>query len=169
MQAIVIRPAELKDAAALNSIRRHKEVFMSLMALPSETIRSTEDFLASRTARDHLMCAEITGNDGPFIVGMAGLHIKPLLRERHGAEIGIMVHPDFFRQGVGTALMDAIVDLADKWLMLKRLELSVYPDNIAAIKLYKNFGFVEEGVMKYAGIRHGNYTDIVLMARYKLA
>lgn len=137
------------------------------MALPSDTLRSTEEFLQNCTNDDHMFCAEIIDHKGPRIIGMVGLHVKSLLRQRHSAEIGIVVHPDFSRQGVGSALMNSIVDLADNWLMQKRLELMVYPDNSVAIKLYEKFGFVREGLMKYAGIRHGTYADLLLMARYR--
>ena len=38
----------------------------------------------------------------------------------HGAELGILVHTDYQNQGVGTALMKTVLDLADNWLMLVR-------------------------------------------------
>src|SRR5712691_4482721 len=49
---------------------------------------------------------------------------------------------------VGTALMTAAIDLADNWLDLSRLELTVYTDNEAAMRLYKKLGFVIEGTHK---------------------
>jgi L-phenylalanine/L-methionine N-acetyltransferase len=164
--SLIIRPVELKDATDINVIRRMPGVFENLMATPSETVRSNEDFIGRQADDDHLFCAEITKDGKPMVVGMAGVHIKKLLRQRHVAELGIMVHKDYWGQGIGRQLIEALMDLADNWLMLKRLELTVYPENLAAIKLYEKFGFVREGVMKFAGIRHGAYADIVMMARY---
>ncbi len=37
--------------------------------------------------------------------------------------------------------MSEILDLADNWLMLVRIELGVFTDNEKAIKLYEKFGF----------------------------
>src|SRR5207342_1549165 len=79
---------------------------------------------------------------GDEIVGELGLHTFPNLpRRRHVAQLGMGVREDWQGKGAGTALMRAVVDLADNWLQLTRLELEVYTDNEAAIKLYKNFGF----------------------------
>ncbi len=41
--------------------------------------------------------------------------------------------------------MSEILDLADTWLMLVRIELGVFTDNEKAIKLYEKFGFEIEG------------------------
>ena len=48
-------------------------------------------------------------------------------------------------RGVGTALIAAVIDLADRWLNLKRLELQVWSDNHRAIALYERFGFRSVG------------------------
>jgi putative acetyltransferase len=64
--------------------------------------------------------------------------------------------------------MTAILDLADNWLMLKRVELSVFVDNEPALALYRSFGFVVEGTKKFAAIRNGAYMDEYLMARYQI-
>ena len=77
------------------------------------------------------------------------------------------VHPDHWGQGVGSALMAAIVDLADNWLALKRVELEVYTDNAAAIHLYEKFGFVLEGTKRKFAFREGEYVDAHVMARVK--
>jgi putative acetyltransferase len=63
--------------------------------------------------------------------------------------------------------MEAILDIADNWLKLKRVELCVFTDNQSAISLYKKMGFVVEGTKKFAAIRDGSYIDEYLMARYQ--
>lgn len=86
----------------------------------------------------------------------------------------MVVREDWQGRGVGTALMRAAIDLAERWLQLRRLELTVYPDNEPAIRLYRKFGFVEEGRMRgYAfrdggyAFRDGAYADAILMARLR--
>jgi putative acetyltransferase len=44
--------------------------------------------------------------------------------------------------------MREIVDAADNWFDIKRLDLTVFTDNAAAIRLYEKFGFEPEGVTK---------------------
>jgi putative acetyltransferase len=50
---------------------------------------------------------------------------------RHVGSIGMAVRDDWQGKGVGTALMEAALDLADNWLNLTRIELRVYTDNAA--------------------------------------
>jgi putative acetyltransferase len=77
------------------------------------------------------------------------------------------VRDDWQGKGVGTALMQAAVGLADNWLNLVRLELEVFTDNEPAVKLYKKFGFVVEGTLSRFAFRDGQYVDTLAMARIK--
>jgi putative acetyltransferase len=70
-------------------------------------------------------------------------------------------------QGVGTALLAALLDLADNWLGLRRLELQVYTDNAAAVRLYETFGFLIEGTARQLALRGGVYVDAYSMARLR--
>jgi L-phenylalanine/L-methionine N-acetyltransferase len=63
--------------------------------------------------------------------------------------------------------MEAALDLADNWLDLTRVELSVYTDNAAAVALYKKFGFEIEGTRRRYAFRNGEYADAYSMARIK--
>lgn len=162
----MIRPVEERDARDINVIRRSPDVAINLIALPSESIQQNLEFLSKQTQDDHLFVAETVNENKTLVIGLAGLHVKKLARQRHSAILGLMVHGDFQGKGVGTKLMETLVDLADNWLLLKRLELTVYTDNLFAIKLYENFGFVKEGTMKYAVVRRGELTDSLMMARY---
>jgi putative acetyltransferase len=167
--SLVIRPVELRDARDINALRRLPGVYENILALPSESIVQNEEFIAKNVSSsdDHLFCAEVEQQGIKRVIGMAGLHVHKLPRQRHCASLGIMVHSDFHGQGIGRKLMETVLDLADNWLMLKRLDLTVFPDNQAAIKLYEKYGFVIEGTMKFAAMRNGKYEDFLLMARYR--
>jgi putative acetyltransferase len=100
------------------------------------------------------------------IVGSAGLHpASPSLRRRHALGMGISVAKEWQRQGVGSRLMAALLDAADRWLGCLRIELHVYTDNAAAIALYRKFGFEHEGTHRAYALRDGRYVDSHAMAR----
>lgn len=100
------------------------------------------------------------------VIGQLGLHTFPNTpRRRHVGQLGMAVRDDWHGKGAGTALMQAAVDLADKWLNLRRLELDVYVDNTAALQLYTKFGFVTEGTLVGYAFREGAYVDAYVMAR----
>ena len=101
------------------------------------------------------------------VIGMIGLH-READRRAHAASIGMAVHDAYAGRGAGSALMAAVVDLADNWLQLKRLELSVYADNPPAIALYERFGFEREGLLRAYAWRGGAFVDAVTMARLRL-
>ena len=78
-----------------------------------------------------------------------------------------MVRDDWHGKGVGTAMMRAVIDLADKWLNLARIELTVFTDNESAIALYRKFGFEIEGTHRKYAFRDGEFVDAYAMARIK--
>jgi putative acetyltransferase len=86
---------------------------------------------------------------------------------KHAAYLGMAVHDKWQSKGVGTALMKAAIDLADNWLDLSRLELTVYTDNEPAMRLYKKLGFVVEGTHRKYAFRDGVYVDAYCMARVR--
>jgi L-phenylalanine/L-methionine N-acetyltransferase len=102
------------------------------------------------------------------IAGRLGLSTDPSRpRRKHAGGIGMAVHDDFQGRGVGTALLQAAIDMADNWLNLQRLELTVFVDNEPAVRLYKKCGFEIEGTLRRHSFRAGHYFDVYYMARLK--
>jgi putative acetyltransferase len=79
----------------------------------------------------------------------------------------MMVRDDWRGKGIGTALMQAVIDLTDRWLNLTRIELTVFTDNESAIALYRKFGFEIEGTLRKYAFRDGAFVDAYSMARVK--
>jgi putative acetyltransferase len=82
------------------------------------------------------------------VVGMVSEHTFPDLPwRRHVGAIDIVVRAGWQGKGLGKALMHARLDLADARLDPTRLELEVYTDNEAAVRLYERLGFELEGTL----------------------
>lgn len=163
-----IRPICPGDGKGFNELRRMPGVFENILGIPSERIKRNEDYIVNMDNNTHQFVAVVKEASGEEkIIGTAGLNIFANSRLRHSASIGIMVHKDYQGKGVGTKLMEAIIDVADNWLMLVRIELTVFADNEKAINLYKKFNFEVEGLKKKAGIRNGEYVDELMMARIR--
>lgn len=161
-----IRPINSGDGKGLNELRRMPGVFENILGIPSERIQQNEDFVVNMDSNQHQFVAISKVKDNEeIIVGTAGLSVNGSHRMRHSGNIGIMIHKDYQNQGVGSALIAALIDVADNWLMLVRLELTVFEKNERAIHLYEKFGFEKEGLKRLAAIKEGKYENEYLMAR----
>lgn len=159
-----IRHAEPNDYEALRAVFAGPKAVWGVLQLPFPSAEMWRRRLAEPVGGAFNLLACHEGE----VVGQLDLHTFPNKpRRRHAGQIGLTVRDDWQGKGVGTALMQAAVDLADNWLNLNRLELEVYTDNEPALRLYKKFGFTVEGTLVRFAFRDGQYVDAHTMARLK--
>jgi putative acetyltransferase len=155
----IIRPMRPEDAVHWYESRIQPQVIWGTLQLP--TINLEEVRNQTQPHPDvHKLVAEVDGK----VVGSVVMRVGTGAR-RHTGSLGITVHDAYQGRGIGKALMAAILDLADNALMLERVELEVYTDNQRAIHLYRQFGFVDEGIVPRAARRDGQWADLLYMGR----
>jgi len=164
MVDVNVRHAEPDDAEAIHRILSGPRATAGTLQMPLQSVEGirTRFFSETREGLYHLVAYV-----DEEVVGHLGLETFTRPRRRHVGEIGMAVRDDWQGKGVGTALMEAALDLADNWLNLTRIELSVYTDNAAGIALYKKFGFEIEGTHRRYAFRNGEYVDAYSMARIR--
>jgi len=161
--AISIRRAEPGDYEAMQRIFSGPLVVRGTLQLPFPSVETWRKRLEDTPEG----LVRLVACSEQEVVGQLDIHTFPNHpRRRHAGQLGMAVRDDFQGQGVGTALMAAAVDLADRWLNLLRLELEVYVDNPPAVRLYQKFGFTIEGALSRYGFRDGQYVDVYAMARF---
>lgn len=101
-----------------------------------------------------------------IIVGDVGL-TRLANRRAHVGSIGMGVHDNYAGRGIGQALIGEILAICDRWLNLRRVELTVYTDNERAVRLYERNGFAKEGHFRDFAFRDGSYVDAYTMARLR--
>jgi putative acetyltransferase len=161
---ISIRHSEPDDYEALHRIFSGPKAIWGTLQLPFPSRERWRKRLAEPSEGLFSLVASVEDD----VVGSLGLRTFPNRpRRRHAGGIGMAVRDDWHGQGVGTALMEAAIDLADNWLNLRRLELTVFTDNAPAIHLYRKVGFVTEGTLVDYVFRDGVYVDCFTMARVR--
>jgi putative acetyltransferase len=161
---VSIRHAEPADAEALHRILVDRGVVQGTLQLPFQTVEGVRKWLSDKPEGLYVLVACVDEE----VVGNLDLSTAPSIpRRRHAGDIAMAVREDWRGKGIGTALMEAALNLADNWLDLTRVELTVYSDNAGGVALYEKFGFEIEGTHRRYALRNGEYVDAYSMARLR--
>ncbi|WP_342360141.1 GNAT family N-acetyltransferase [Terrarubrum flagellatum] len=163
LSSLTIRATRVDDYEAIATLVNLPGFRAGTLRLPFRRPELTRKWLETQSPDDVSIVALRDG----VVVGQAGLE-RQGGRRSHAARLGMGVHDDHCGQGVGGTLLKALIDAADDWLDLRRIELTVYADNARAIRLYEKFGFEKEGVLRAYAFRAGVYVDALAMARLRM-
>ncbi|WP_108651196.1 GNAT family N-acetyltransferase [Dongshaea marina] len=161
--SVTIRHIEKGDYKQIHAMFTEPAIYEGTLQLPYPSLQKWQQRLDEQSPNQHTLVAILDDS----IVGMLGLQTEQNPRRRHVATFGITVSTKFQGRGIGSKLLAAATELADNWLNTKRIELTVYTDNSAAIALYKKHGFEIEGTSCAFAFRNGSYVDAFHMARVR--
>lgn len=117
-----------------------------LLTYPDENsfdVIQESQFLKEKTDSENEI--EIIAIVNDTIIGTAGIEaVGTKYKVRHRAEFGISVLKEFWGLGIGQALMTSCIECA-KSAGYSQLELNVVAENVRALSMYKQAGFVEYG------------------------
>lgn len=137
---------------------------MGTLQVPYPTEEAWKQRLETIPEGSVSLVAEVDGK----VIGHAAIICRSKSpRRKHVGEIGMAVHPGWKRKGIGSSLLEALLDLSERWLNLSRIELTVFVDNEAAVGLYKKYGFEIEGTHKNYAFRDGEFVDCYCMAKLR--
>ena len=156
-----IRPLHTTDAKSLHDIMTHTAVTEMLLKLPCMEFSETVEWVEKTSPQQHRLALEKNG----IIIGTGTLTQGQNQRINHSANINVMVYPDYWGQGVGTAVTNALLNIADNWLDLKRVQAEPFTHNTAAINLFKKFGFETEGIRHMVAFGAGKWLDDHVLVR----
>jgi len=96
--------------------------------------------------------------------GIANLYLQPYKKLAHQCLFAIIVDEKFRGKGIGTKLLQDLMQLAKERFKIELLHLEVYEGN-PAIRLYERLGFQVYGKQRHF-VKEGNqYLDKILMQR----
>ena len=109
------------------------------------------------------LCIDAKHNEGWKLIGNSGLFSVDW-RNRN-AEFGIFIGDrSYWNKGYGTEVVKLILQHGFSTLNLHRIYLTVFADNLPAIRVYEKIGFVHEGRHRQAEFHDGQYHDKLFMS-----
>lgn len=97
------------------------------------------------------------------LIGISGIDMKDKI-EKHIGVFGISVAKDFRGEGIGSKLMELVIEEVEKNLTgLEIITLGVFSNNDLAKKMYQRFGFVEYGSLPKGIKLEKEYADHIYM------
>ena len=116
----------------------------------------------------HLRYGRLVARAGERIKGWAALSAVSGRCVYAGvAETSIYVGEDSRGQGIGSALLAALLPISEAngvWT----LQAGIFPENVGSVRLHKGFGFREVGVRERIGRMNGIWRDTLLLERRSL-
>ena len=158
-----IRDIKIEDYKEIGKIRKMPGVMENILSNKDEEEELIKEKIINRGKNQYWYVAEENGK----VIGLGILMNHGNLRKKHVGVITLMVNSDYQNKGIGSLLMDKLINLSES-LNIIRLELCVFRDNYKAINLYKKFGFKEEGIKVKSALKNGEYIDEIMMARISL-
>ena len=84
----------------------------------------------------------------------------------HRCSLGIAVLKEFRRKGLGSIIMELLIEQARSVFKSEVIELTMYADNESAMQMYKKFGFREIGrIPKGMKYDDNKYVDEIIMIK----
>ena len=128
------------------------------------TLEEEQEFLAREMVSESSVTL-VAKRDGR-IIGNARFTGCTKARTRHRGDMGISVLKSEWGNGLGSRLMEALIDFARNVAKVEVITLEVNQTNEHAIALYEKFGFKKTGVFEAYTKIDGKYLDFDMMVLY---
>lgn len=160
-----LREIEKKDIPEINAWRNKKDL-INFLGAPFRYINEDVDnawYASYMSNRSSCVRLAVIENDSDNIVG--AVYLTSIDWLNRSAEFSIWIGLEGHRnKGLGNFVCKQMLSHAFKDLGMHRIYLSVLSKNSRARKLYKNMGFVEEGIQRQVVFKNGIYEDMILMS-----
>ena len=128
------------------------------------TVEQEREHIKSVNINDNaLMLLGIIDNQ---IVSVSQVSAPNRKRIAHNSELAISVKKEYWSMGIGTAVMEVLINFAKNHETIKTISLGVKASNKKAQHLYEKLGFEKVGVHRNFFNIDGNYDDEILMDLY---
>lgn len=156
-----IRDAVEPDIDAIREI--YNEVLTHTTAIYNDQPATREDRIAWWKARVNQGYPVLVAEEGGSVAGFASFgDFRAWPGYRFTVEGTVHIRADRRGQGVGTALLHAIVDrarAAGKHVMMAGVDA----ENAASLRYLERFGFERAGFLREVGFKFGRFLDLVFM------
>ena len=163
---IYLRAPEAGDEAIIAVSENLPEPRKNLFYNLPTSVADQKDKLIREHADPNTIILTICSREADMAIGKTGFYRIDWVGRMALFYLAIS-EPANWQKGFGSEVTGLMIQYAFETLNFNRLQLHVHVDNKAAVKVYKNHGFVIEGTLREAMYHYGRYCDFFVMGILK--
>lgn len=159
-ERLLLREVTLEDAPDFFTGRSDPKAMQYICKPLHKTVSETEDLIKqikeNILANSAIAWAITLKEEGKFIGSISYHHIIP---EHHRAEVGYMILPPYWKKGIASEALKAVLDHGFTKMKLHSIEAKIDPRNIDSANVLKKNNFVREAYYKEDYLYEGKFLD----------
>lgn len=88
-----------------------------------------------------------------------------IIKEHYRAEIGYMLHPDFWKKGIMKEALAEVIDFGFNEMKLHSIEAQINTGNTASAHILESVGFIKEAHFKENYFFQGIFSDTIVYSK----
>ena len=154
---LVLRSISMDDAEDIFQLRTNEEAMKYINKPKLKSIDEVRELIKKMSDISMRIQWAITLKKEDRLIGTIGYHI--IEKEHYRAEIGYMIHPQYWNSGLMTEALTKVIDYGFNDMKLHSIEAIINPDNEISRKILKKFKFIKEGYYKENYFFEGIFLD----------
>ncbi|MEP6616564.1 MAG: GNAT family N-acetyltransferase [Ginsengibacter sp.] len=166
-ERLLLRRMVIGDAQEVLNLRSNEEVMKYIDRKRAgnvedalEWIRVIEDALDNNFGITWGMSLR---DDPSRLIGSIGFW--RIIKEHYRAEVGYMLHPEFWRQGIMKEALQTVIEFGFNQLHFHSIEAHINTGNHASACILTNTGFIQEAYFKEDFFFEGTFRDTAVYSR----
>ncbi len=160
---LLLRPIALSDASGLHLVFSDPETMRYVDFPPCANLAETQKRIQLWTIPlpEWHATWTLAEKESGTPIGIVTYHHRES-SNRH-LEVGYVLGRSHWRQGLMREAMSGLIDYCFEALAMHRIEVTVCPDNVAAVRFTESLGFRREGgPLRDRSLVQGQYRDLLL-------
>ncbi|WP_423189316.1 GNAT family N-acetyltransferase [Alkalibacterium sp. f15] len=166
---LILREVTPEDATAMYAYLSDKDVVTNMGLEPykssSDVLNEEINWYKSIIVEGTGIRWVITKRESNVVIGSCGF--LNMSRGHHRAEIGFELHKEYWKQGISSEAVEAVIQHGYMNLNLERIEAIVDPENFLSQKLLEKQGFKKEGLLRHYEYNFGEFSDVYMYSLLK--
>jgi Acetyltransferases, including N-acetylases of ribosomal proteins len=153
---LLLRKISLDDAEDMLLLRSNDEAIKYIHKPKLKSVDEAIELIKIMNSPDRIQWGITLKNENK-VIGAMGYH--KIIKEHFRAEIGYMLHPDYWNTGIISEAIAKVIDHGFNEMKLHSIEAIINPENTISRKILQKFSFIKEAYFKENFFFEGKFYD----------
>lgn len=165
-ERLVLREISFDDSESVFAFRSNEQAMQYIGKPAATSIDEAKELIGKFVeglSNNDAITWGLTLKGNNTVIGTVGLW--RMQKEHHRAEIGYMLHPEYWNKGIISEAIEAVLNYAFRELNFHSIEAQLTPENTGSVRILEKAGFKKEGHFKENYFYNGVFSDTAVYSK----